>query len=234
VLALAGGLRSVRVVTNTALSLDGKIASARYDHVAIGSATDRRYMSVLRARADAVLVGGRTFRNWPLPLVPDPAAIARLAAEGFPDVETPSLEGRRWWNVVLTRGEDIPRTGRFYADPRVRPLFFSPVADLPGEVEVGEVDPRRVVERLAARGVETLLVEAGGSLIFDFLAADLVDELYVTICPLLLGGQVAPTLVDGVGFPAELARRLRLVHLHRVGDELYGRYAVLGRPGASD
>lgn len=219
----------MRVLTNTAVTLDGKIASARYDHVAIGTATDRRYMSVLRARADAVLVGGRTFRNWPLPLVPDPEALTRLAADGFPDVAVPPLEGRRWWNVVLTRGGEIPRSGRFYEDPRVRPLFFSPEADLPGEVEVGEVDLRRVMERLAARGVETLLVEGGGSLIFDLLAADLVDELYVTVCPKILGGRDAPTLADGVGFSAADTRELVLRHCHRFGDELYCRYGVAGR-----
>jgi riboflavin biosynthesis pyrimidine reductase len=225
VLALAGGLRDVKVVTNTAITLDGKIASARFDHIAIGSVTDRRYMSVLRARADAVLVGGRTFRNWPLPLVPDPAAIEALRASGFPDTDTPPLEGRRWWNVVLTHG-DVPRTGRFYEDPRVRPLFFSPVADLPGEVEVGEVSVARVVERLDARGVETLLVEAGGSLIFDFLATGLVDELYVTVCPKLLGGREAPTLVDGAGFAGDAAVRLELLSCFPVGGELFLRYGV--------
>ena len=215
----------MRVVTNTAVTLDGKIASARFDHIAIGSPADRGYMSVLRARSDAVLVGGRTFRNWALPLVPDGAAIRALAAQGFPDVEVPPIEGRRWWNVVVTHG-DVPRTGRFYEDPRVRPLFFSPVADLPGEVEVGDVDVRRVVERLAARGVENLLIEGGGSLIYDFLAAGLVDELYVTICPKLLGGREAPTLVDGAGFAGADARQLTLESCHRFGDELYCRYRV--------
>ena len=225
-LALPGERAGVRVVTNTAITLDGKIASARFDHLTIGTPADRQYMSVLRARSDAVLVGGRTFRNWPLPLVPDAAAIAALDAAGFPDAAVPSLEGRRWWNVVLTSGADVPRTGRFYTDPRVMPLFFSPNADLPGEVEVGPVDVRSVVARLAARGVQTLLIEAGGSLIFDFLAADLVDELYVTICPKLLGGRDAPTLVDGVGFAGADARTLRIEACHRFGDELYCRYAV--------
>lgn len=233
---MSSGRRSIRVVTNTATTLDGRIASYRYDHVAIGTPTDRRYMSVLRARADAVLVGGRTFRNWPLPLVPDEAAIEALRADGFPDVEVPPLAGRTWWNVVLSRNLDVPTTGRFYADARVRPLFFAPVAAapdgraVPGEVEVGEVTIPRVLAALERRGVRTLLVEAGGELIFDFLAADAVDEMYVTVCPSVLGGRDAPSLVGGQGFTAEQMRRLRLVHVHRVGDELYTRYAVEPRP----
>lgn len=217
----------MRVTTNTATSLDGRIATARYDHVAIGTPVDRMYMSVLRARADAVLVGGNTFRNWPLPLVPDPDAIAQLRALGFPDTDVPEPTGRPVWNVVLSRTLDMPRTGRFYDDPRVRPLFFSPAAgDMPGEVVRGEVTPASVVAELARRGVRTLLIEAGGALIFEFLNAGLVDELCVTLCPVVLGGVGAPTLVDGAGFSAETCKRLTLDRAVPWGDELYLRYAV--------
>lgn len=217
----------MRVFTNTAITIDGKIGSARYDHVAIGTAVDRQYMSVLRARADAVLVGGRTFRNWPLPLVPDPVALETLRTAGFPDVHHPPIRDRSWWNVVLSRTLNVPTTGRFYNDPRVKPLFFSPVdKPMPGEVEVGPVDVPRVIDRLAARGVQSLLVEAGGDLIAQFLAAGVVDEIYVTICPLVLGGKDAPTVVDGPGFAFPDAPRLSLAHAHRVGDELYCRYLV--------
>lgn len=217
----------MKVVTNTAITLDGKIASHRYDHVAIGTPSDRAYMSVLRARADAVLVGGRTFRNWPLPLVPDEPAIQRLRDAGFPDTDHPPLEGRQWWNIVLTRGGDVPRTGRFYEDKRVRPLFFGPDADLPGEVVVGEVTVPGVLAELASRGVETLLIEAGGTLIWEFVAAGAVDELFVTVCPLILGGKEAPTMVDGQGFEAAGVSRLELVHAHQFGGELYCRYRVI-------
>lgn len=216
------------VFTNTAITLDGRIGTRQFDHVAIGTRADRDYMSVLRARADAVLVGGRTFRNWPLPLVPDPAAIARLAAAGFPDTEVPSLEGRTWINAVVTRSLDLPREGRFYQDPRVKPLFLSATpGEMPGEVVVApEVSVPWLIEQLAARGVQRLLVEAGGDLLFQLIAADVVDELYVTVCPRLLGGRGAPSLLDGDGFGAHTMRGLELVHLHRFGDELYTRYRV--------
>lgn len=217
------------VFTNTAISLDGRIGTARFDHVVIGTRTDRDYMSVLRARADAVLVGGRTFRNWPLPLVPDPAAIERLRAAGFPDVEVPPLEGRTWINAVVTRSLDLPREGRFYQDSRVRPLFLSATpGDMPGEVVVApEITMPWVIEQLASRGVKRLLVEAGGDLLFQLVAAGVVHEMYVTICPRLLGGRGAPSLLDGEGFSGDQMRRLSLEELHPFGDELYARYRVL-------
>jgi 5-amino-6-(5-phosphoribosylamino)uracil reductase len=224
---LAGRLRlMMRVVSNTAVALDGRIATARYDHFALGTPLDRAYMSVLRARSDAVLVGGRTFRNWPLPLVPDPAALETLRAAGFPDVEVPPIAPRRWKNVVVTRTLDLPRAARFWGDPRVEPLVYAPVAgELPGLV-VGPTEPRAIAADLARRGVTHLLLECGGDLLSQWLAAGLVDELYVTVCPLLLGGVGAPTLVDGPGFDYAGAPRLELLHAHAVGSELYCRYAV--------
>jgi riboflavin biosynthesis pyrimidine reductase len=218
----------MHVFTNTAMSADGKIGTWRFDHVAIGSVTDRRFMSVLRARADAVVVGGRTFRNWPLPLVPDEDAIAALRRDGFPDTDHPPLAGRTWWNVVVTRTLDVPRAGRFYEDPRVRPLFLSSTAgEVEGEIEVGDVTIPWILERLEARGVRSVLVEAGGDLLFQFFDAGAVDSMYVTVCPLLVGGRDAPTPLDGQGFTAEQVRKLRLGACHRWGEELFCRYDVL-------
>jgi riboflavin biosynthesis pyrimidine reductase len=216
----------MRVSTNTAASADGKIGTVAFDHVAIGTPTDRRYMSVLRARADAVLVGGRTFRNWPLPLVPDEKAIAELRASGFPDCDHPPLEGRTWWTVVITRTGDVPPFKR--PDPRAKLLVIAEKAcEVPGELVVVEkITVPRILEVLAARGVEDLLVEAGGDLLFQFVEADVVDDVYLTICPLLIGGRDAPTPLDGRGFSAAEARRARLAHAHRVGDELYCRYTL--------
>ena len=214
----------MRVVSNTAISLDGRIATAAFDHVAIGSPTDRRYMSVLRARADAVLVGGRTFRNWPLPLVPDEGAIAALSSERFFDATCPSPSGRQWINAVVTRTLDVPREGRFWTDPRVRPMFFSPhTSAIPGLV-TGPTDPKSVAAVLANMGVQTLLLECGGDLLAQWLQAELVDEVYVTICPVILGGKGAPSLADGGGFTFGAAPRFSLAHATAVGNEVYCRY----------
>jgi hypothetical protein len=57
----------VKVVSNTAVSLDGRINTRERRFTFFGSARDHARMSRLRAAADAVLVGGATFRNWPHP-----------------------------------------------------------------------------------------------------------------------------------------------------------------------
>ncbi len=123
--------------------------------------------------------------------------------------------------------------------PAIRPLFVTRAAAVkpgfPAEVDAwrGEGDPpvSWIVDRLAARGIDRLLVEAGGDLLFQFLAAEAIDEMHVTLCPLVVGGD-APTLADGAGFDRDDVRRLTLMSAEVEGDEVFLHYRNLrgGRP----
>jgi riboflavin-specific deaminase-like protein len=210
----------VKVISNTAISVDGRINTRERRFTFFGSERDRARMSRLRSQADAVLVGGATFRNWPHPSLPDEADRAGLRAPP--------------WNVVVSRSLDVPLTAAFLAEPAIRPLFVTRASAVPpgfaGAVEAwagaGDAPVRWILGRLAARGVERLLVEAGGDLLFQFLAADAIDEMYVTLCPLIVGGP-APTLVDGTGFDRADLRRLALVASEVEGDEVFLHYRNL-------
>lgn len=76
------------------------------------------------------------------------------------------------------------------------------------------------------RGVETLLVEAGGDLLFQFLAAGALDEIHVTLCPMIIGGDT-PSLADGEGFLFAHMPRLRRISTEVEGDEIFLHYSVL-------
>ncbi len=82
-----------------------------------------------------------------------------------------------------------------------------------------------MLAQLERRGVERLLVETGGDLLFQFLAAGAIDEMFVTVCPLVVGGE-APTLADGAGFDLAGAPRLRLRSAEVEGDEAFLHYDV--------
>ncbi|MFW5983861.1 MAG: dihydrofolate reductase family protein, partial [Halobacteria archaeon] len=91
----------------------------------------------------------------------------------------------------------------------------------------GRVDLSAVADRLAERGVESLMVEGGGEVIASFLDAALVDEVYVYIAPVFVGGRDAPTLVDGEGFTDYVDATLR--DIERVGEGVVLRYLIEGR-----
>lgn len=215
---------AVRVISNTAISLDGRINTAEGIFTSLGSPRDLQRMSELRALADAVLVGGSTFRNWPHPPLPEPAhqAQARLPL----------------WSVVVTRNLQVPLSADYLREPRIRRLFLTREsalrADFPAEAEaVGYAGPEDslpipwIVAEIARRGVQTLLVEAGGDLLFQFLAANLLDELFVTLCPKLIGGLHTPGLLGGPGFKLAEVPNLQLLQADVQGDEIFLHYKVV-------
>lgn len=214
-----------------AMTADGKITSAAREYPTFTSALDRKTMDRLRAESDAVLVGAGTLRADDPPLhVRDPEMAAHRRSLGKPD---------GLLNVVVTASAGLDPMSRFFRDRHAAGRIVATVEEAPADrvavlaerAEVwslgrGRVDLVELLRRLTRRGVGRLLVEGGGELNWGFVAADLVDELYVTVAPSLLGGSLAPTLLEGEGFGMDARRRLRLVSLERHGDEVYLRWAV--------
>ena len=89
-----------------------------------------------------------------------------------------------------------------------------------------EPEPGWVLERLAERGIRSLLLEGGPTTNAAFLAADAIDELYWTIGSRLLGTDALPMIapIRGDSPWAEQPREGQLVSVHRSGDELVLRY----------
>jgi len=219
------------VYINMAMTADGKITSFRREYPRFTSAVDKKTMDKLRAEADAVLVGAGTLRADDPPLqVRDPEMKAYRRKLGKPASLT---------TIVVTARVDLDPEARFFRGPEEAKRIVATVEDAPadklealaGKAEVlkagrGRVDLPRLLALLAERGVERLLVEGGGDLNWGFVRDGLVDELYVTIAPCLFGGRLAPTLLEGDGLTMDQRKHLRLLHMERVGDEIYCRYAV--------
>lgn len=220
------------VYVNMAMTADGKITSAEREYPRFTSEVDRRGMDRLRAEADAVIVGAGTVRaDDPTLQVRDPEMQAYRESLGKPAglVQV----------VVSSRGDLDPDCGFFTREPSAGRIVATVdeidpdrESTLAARSEVWKLGSRRVdlaalLERLGRRGVERALLEGGGELNWGFVERDLVDELYVTIAPALLGGRESPTLLEGRGFSMDAQRRLRLLEVRREGDELFCRYAVV-------
>jgi 5-amino-6-(5-phosphoribosylamino)uracil reductase len=91
---------------------------------------------------------------------------------------------------------------------------------------VGEIDWIDAFQQLANFDIKRLAILGGGKLVASVLAAGLVDELWLTVCPLILGGADAPTPVEGKGFLADLAPKLELLAVKQVGQEVFLHYKV--------
>jgi 5-amino-6-(5-phosphoribosylamino)uracil reductase len=90
----------------------------------------------------------------------------------------------------------------------------------------GEIDWIDAFQQLASFNIKRLAILGGGKLVASVLAAGLVDELWLTVCPLILGGADAPTPVEGEGFLADLAPKLQLLAVKQVGQEVFLHYRL--------
>ena len=182
-------------------------------------------MRLYRAAFDAVGSGSGTLRATGVWLRVGDEIAARRAARGRP----PNPLG-----VVIAGAEPVPTdTGWFRGDePRV--LFVgrhNPLRDLPPGTDLVRApddrpSPEFVVEELARRQVRSFLLEGGPRVNAGFLASGMIDEVYWTIGPTLVGTDalrmIAP-VPDGSPYEYE-PRRGRLISVLRHEDELFLRY----------
>jgi len=190
---------------------------------ALQSAGDLRVFRLLRALADAVVVGAGT-----------------AAAEGYGPMTDDSTVGRMRVAlgrpatapiVVVSRRASLDPAGRLAAAPTVLvtcaaadPARRAALADAGVEVLVcgeDDVDLPLAVDRLAGRGLEQLTCEGGPQLLRAALLAGVVDELDLSLSPALAGGGVR--LVDAA-LPELVALELR--QLLEEDGMLFTRYAV--------
>ena len=201
------------VTVNVAASLDGKIASSKRGQLKISSPEDFERVGRLRAGSDAILVGVGTV------LSDDPSL---LAPKGSPGTLLRVVVDSKGRTPPSARVLDGSAPTLIATNDTCRATFANAQV-----VRVGEerVDLGALVESLHERGVRKLLVEGGGEIIHSFLAAGLVDDLYMFVADLVLGGRDAPTIADGAGH-ADLASapRARFVSALRIEGGLLLHY----------
>ncbi|MEK7704137.1 MAG: dihydrofolate reductase family protein [Myxococcota bacterium] len=219
------------IVINMASSVDGKITSAAREYPRLTSRRDKLLMDRIRAESDAVVIGAGTLRADDPPLqVRDAAMRAHRLQHGK---ATPLM------CVLVSRRLEVSPEARFFADNAGARLVIATCASAPAakiarlsdraEIwQLGEttVDLTQLVARLHAEGVARLLVEGGGELNWGFVAAGLVDEIYLTLAPTLLGGRDAPTLLEGEGLTMAEQQRLELIDVRAEDSEVFLHYRV--------
>jgi riboflavin biosynthesis pyrimidine reductase len=194
------------VVINMVASVDGR-AALDGRSAALGGPADRDVFFELRASVDAVLAGTGTLRAEGYGrLVRRPERIAQRVARGL-EPEPVAL--------ILSRSGDVPTEIPLLQDPEARPLVLTGA----------DAEPAAALHRARTEhGVRSVLCEGGPALNAGLLAAGVVDELFLTVSPLLAATADPLTIVGdaGLGEPAGL----ELVWVLEAGGMLFLRYAV--------
>ena len=190
----AGHFRRIRdkrphVILKLAVSSDDKIGASGHKPVAISGEAARARVHLLRAQCDAILVGIGTVRS------DDPLLTCRL----------PGMEARSPVRVVLDRSLRIPGASRLVHSARETPLWVmtSSLSEAPAAMKLGAagaqvirvattatppgLDLLAVLHALADKGITRLLVEGGARVASSFIAAGLVDEVWLLRGPDAIG-----------------------------------------------
>ncbi|QCC52597.1 2,5-diamino-6-(ribosylamino)-4(3H)-pyrimidinone 5'-phosphate reductase [Halapricum salinum] len=219
----------MHVVVNAAMSADGKLSTREREQIAISGPDDFERVDSLRADSDAVMVGvGTVLADDPSLTVDSATRIEARTDQGKPPqpariVADSSLRTPLDARILDDAAETILLVSDAVADSRVSALEDDGVTVV--TAGDGRVDLRAAFAELEAMGLDQVMVEGGGELIFSLFEADLLDELSVFVGSVVIGGRDAPTLADGDGFVADFSR-LELRTVERLDDGVLLRYDV--------
>ncbi|MGQ4649858.1 dihydrofolate reductase family protein [Lyngbya aestuarii] len=218
-----------------AMSADGKIADKTRSPARFSTPVDRSHLEQQVAEADGVLFGAGTLRAYGTTLsVSNPQLLQLRSQQGLPlqpvqIVCSSSVEfdaELRFFRQQVPRWLLTTATGAQRAQQSSIAGSFERI--LLVQTDQGKIDWNNALRQLVNLGIKRLAVLGGGELVASLLAADLIDELWLTICPLILGGATAPTPVEGEGFSLHLARHLELLSVQTVEQEVFLHYRRQG------
>lgn len=220
--------RSPFVYANFVSTIDGVVSFAvpGAEHAAVvseGHAGDRFMLALLRAVADAVIVGAGTLRKEPASVWTAESVFPEAAAE-FADLRRALRRPPHPTTIIATRSGEIDRA---------LPVFRGPARVVVAEGDRSPVELIALARRES--GGERILTEGGPTVLGHFLDAGVVDELFLTIAPRIAGRddeRRRVSLVEARAFTPERAPRAEVVSVKIADDYLFTRFAI-GRSRAS-
>ncbi|MGE5379459.1 MAG: bifunctional diaminohydroxyphosphoribosylaminopyrimidine deaminase/5-amino-6-(5-phosphoribosylamino)uracil reductase RibD [Methylocystaceae bacterium] len=188
------------LVLKTAMSLDGKIATAAGDARWITTEVSRQLVHEMRNRYDGVMVGANTV------IKDNPQLNVRLDLPGKRDPV----------RIIVDGGLDLPPTSQVVTTARKQPTMVitaetadparaAVLTDYGVELikvagSVDDLDLSAGLRQLASRGLSSILVEGGGGLNWSLLKTGMIDYWFAFIAMKVIGGTAAPTPIGGAGF----------------------------------
>ncbi len=216
-----------------AMSADGKIADTARSAAEFSSRIDRAHLERQVAQADAILFGAGTLR-------------AHGSAMSLRNSELIALRRQQQKpeqpiQIVCTRSGRLPTDIRFFQQKIPRWLltthkgvqfwqnqptqYFEEM--ITPDTREDEINWQQALTTFTKKGIENLAILGGGELVAALFAEQLLDELWLTVCPVLLGGRDAPTPIEGIGLHSENKQNLKLLSVETIDQEIFLHYQVI-------
>lgn len=239
------------VIANFVSTLDG-VASYEIEGQSGGSTisgsnpADRFIMGLLRASADAIIVGAGTLRDVGAKSLWTPESVYPDAKDLYAEYRVDALHKPQYPLLVIVSGSGQLELDRaIFRTPAMRTVIITTSAgkdvltrrgaEALGSVEIhalnsssGSIAPGEILQLLQSQyEVKTLLHEGGPTLFGQFLAAKAVDQLFLTLSPQIAGrgsDAIRPAIVQGMEFAPDSAPWFQMVSLKEKTAYLYLRY----------
>ncbi|MEA2236663.1 MAG: diaminohydroxyphosphoribosylaminopyrimidine deaminase [Thermoanaerobaculia bacterium] len=182
------------VVLKAGMTLDGKLAIVTGQSQWITSAASREKSLALREEFDAILAGGGTVR------ADNPRLTRRLGL---------NTSAAGWTRVILDRSRVVPPDATVLTDG--------------GETIhiTKDIDPDELLADLYERGIHSVIVEGGSSVLSEFIRRGLWQKMILFVAPMIVGGANAPSIFTGDGVASLTdAHRFRFDQVERVGSDV--------------
>ncbi len=212
-----------KIILSAAISIDGKIATRSGDSK-LSSKRDLTRLHKLRSQVDAIIIGKNTVNK------DDPLLTVRYS------------KGKNPIRIILDSCGTISNKSKILqTSNKVKTIIvvtkkitkknLQKLKKFPVEIMImgeNQVNIKSLIKILSKRKIKTILLEGGGTINWEFIKNNLVDEFFITITPFILGGKNAITLVQGEGFDKiTKSHKLRLNVIKRLENDLFLHYSKL-------
>ncbi len=216
-----------------AMTADGKIADKQRSAARFGSIADKNHLEKQIALADGVIFGAGTLRAYGTSLSITNPELLQWRQEQHKPLQPV--------HIVCSASGKFDSQLKFFRQPIPRWLItteigaklwqYKPEFERVLVIESSKTKPNYnhwevTLNRLKQLGINKLAILGGGELVASLFQENLIDELWLTVCPLILGGHNSPTPVAGIGFFQSQGIKLQLLEVIQIEQEVFLHYLV--------
>lgn len=212
-----------KIILSAAMTIDGKIASKSGDSK-LSSKKDKIRLHKLRSKTDAILIGKNTL------LRDDPLLTVRYH------------KGKNPIRIILDSKGEIPPNSKIIktcnkiptiivASQNISKKNLNRLKKLPLQIIFAgtkRINIQKLLKILFKQKIQTILLEGGSKTNWEFISKGFVDEIVITIAPIVVGGQTSTSLVGGEGFlNIQKSKKFKLKNISKFKNEFVVHYSKL-------